>query len=68
MTRFLPALLALLVLPALAHAHAVGVVAKLAGGRVTIEAFFDDDEPAADAKVTVHDTTNALIAYAKSKL
>jgi len=66
MTRLLPALLALLLLPALAHAHAVGLVAKLAGGRVTVEAFFDDDEPAADASVTVHDEANAPVAQGKT--
>ena len=66
MTRFLPALMTLLALPALAHAHAVGVVAKLAGERVTIEAFFDDDEPAADAHVTVHDAANTLVAAGKT--
>ncbi len=66
MTRLLPALLTLLAFPALAHAHAVGVTATLAGERVTIEAFFDDDEPAADAKVTVHDAANVLIAAGKT--
>ena len=62
MKRLLMTLLTLLALPALAHAHAVGVAAKLVGGGVRIEAFFDDDEPAADAKVTVRDAANNLIA------
>ena len=66
MTRPPLALLALLTLPAYAHAHAVAVEAKLAGDRVAIAAFFDDDEPAADAKVTVHDDGNGLVAEGKT--
>ena len=62
MPRFLPALVALLALPALAPAHAVGVEAKLAGDTVRIDAFFDDDTPAGGAKVTVRDGTGALVA------
>ena len=62
MTRLPSTLLALLALPAFAHAHAVGVTAKLAGGGVRIEAFFDDDEPAAGANVTVRDAANSLVA------
>ena len=62
MTRLPSTLLALLALPAFAHAHAVGVTAKLAGGGVRIEAFFDDDEPAADAKVSVRDAENSPVA------
>lgn len=66
MPRFLPALVALLALPALAPAHAVGVEAKLVGDAVRIEAFFDDDTPAEGAKVAVHDGANALIAEGKT--
>ncbi len=62
MTRLVWILLTLLALPALAHAHAVGVTAKLVGASVRIEAFFDDDEPAADAKVTVRDAAGSLVA------
>ena len=62
MTRYLPALLAALALPAFAQAHAVGVEAKLVGEAVRIEAFFDDDTPADGAKVTVRDGANALVA------
>lgn len=62
MPRFLPALVALLALPALAPAHAVGVEAKLVGDTIRIEAFFDDDTPAQGAKVVVHDGANALVA------
>jgi hypothetical protein len=36
-----------------AAAHGVGVQATLAGGTVRVEGFFDDDTPAAAAKVTV---------------
>ena len=62
MTRLVTTLLALLALPAFAHAHAVGVTAKLVSGSVRVEAFFDDDEPAADAKVTVRDAAGSLVA------
>jgi len=66
MTRFRPALLALLALPAFAQAHGVGVEAKLAGGVVRIEAFFDDDTPAADAAVTVRDAADAVVAAGRT--
>ncbi len=62
MTRLLSTLLAILALPAFADAHAVGVTARLASGDVRLEAFFDDDEPAAGAKVTVRDAADALVA------
>ena len=36
-----------------ASAHGIGVEAKLKGDRVAVEAFFDDDTPAADSKMVV---------------
>ena len=60
--RFLLPLLLLLVLPLAASAHAVGIEAKLKGGTVSVEAFYDDDSPAADAKITVEDESKKLIA------
>ena len=62
MPRVLMSLVALLALPLFAHAHAVGVTAKLVGGDVRVEAFFDDDDPAAGARVTVRDSTDAVVA------
>lgn len=62
MTRFLPALVVVLVLPAAAAAHGLGVEAKLKAGTLSVEAYFDDDTPAADAKVTVEDESKAVVA------
>lgn len=53
LTVLAPALGLVLVSPAGAAAHALGVEARLAGGRVTVEAFFDDNTPAVGAKVAV---------------
>jgi hypothetical protein len=52
-TRSLLGVGLLLLAPAAASAHAVGVEAKLRGTRVAVEAYFDDDTPAADATVKV---------------
>lgn len=51
-----------LVIPAVADAHALGAEAKLKDGRVTVEAFYDDDTPAADAKVVVTDPDGKVVA------
>jgi hypothetical protein len=40
-------------LPSAARAHALGAEAKLKDGRVTVEAFYDDDTPAKGARVAV---------------
>lgn len=42
---------AILLTPTLAHAHALGVQAKLKDGKVKVEVYYDDDSPAAKAKV-----------------
>ncbi len=52
-SRMLVATVFLLVLPSAAFAHGIGVEAKLKGDRVAVEAFFDDDTPAADSKMVV---------------
>src|SRR5262245_9992573 len=36
-----------------AFAHRLHVVAKVTGGQIRVEAFYDDDSPAQEAKVTV---------------
>jgi hypothetical protein len=43
----------MLALPGAVWAHAIGAEAKLKGGRVHLEAYYDDDTAADDAKVTV---------------
>jgi nickel transport protein len=55
-----------LVIPAVAHAHALGAEAKLKDGKVTVEAFYDDDTPATDAKVVVTDSDGKLVAEGKT--
>src|SRR5262245_52630816 len=45
-----------------AAAHALGAECKLAGDRVHVEAFFDDDTPAPDARVRVADGQKSLVA------
>jgi len=56
----------LLVLPSAALAHGIGVEAKLKGDRVAVEAFFDDDTPAADAKVAVTAEDGKVVAEGKA--
>lgn len=65
-SRLLFATVFLLVLPSAALAHGIGVEAKLKGDRVTVEAFFDDDTPAADAKVAVISEDGKVIAEGKA--
>lgn len=45
-----------------AHAHALYIECKLRGDNVRVEAYFDDDTPAADAKIVVQDKSGAEIA------
>jgi hypothetical protein len=52
--------------PAVAEAHALGAEAKLKDGTVTVEAFYDDDTPAADAKVVVTDADGKVAAEGKT--
>jgi hypothetical protein len=51
-TRFV-AVAVLVALPPAASAHAIGAEAKLKGGRVHLEAYYDDDTVADDARVKV---------------
>lgn len=45
-----------------ASAHNLGAECKLRDGRIELEAYFDDDTPARNAKVTIKDQSNRLIA------
>lgn len=66
MRRLLPALVLFLADPQWASAHAVGIEVKLKGTTVAVEAYYDDDTPAADAKVTVEDSAKGVIAEGKT--
>lgn len=52
--------------PALAAAHGIGVEAKLKGDRVHVEAYFDDDTPAAEAKVAVTGEDGKAVAEGRT--
>ena len=49
-------------MPARAFAHALGVECKLKDGKVLVEAFYDDDTPAAKAKVEVVNAKDEVIS------
>ena len=49
-------------MPARVFAHAVGVECKFKDGKVLVEAFYDDDTPAAKAKVEVVNAKDEIIA------
>lgn len=49
-----------------AGAHALGVECKLKGTKITVEAFFDDDTPARDAKVTVADAKKQTVSTGRT--
>ena len=55
-----------LTVPAMAHAHAIGAEAKLAAGRVELEAYYDDDTPGADAAVTVTGPGGKVVAEGRT--
>jgi hypothetical protein len=59
---FLPVLAAILLLPASALAHAIGVTCTIRGDKVEVEAFYDDDMPAHKAKVQVVNAKEEVIA------
>src|SRR5262245_24482939 len=64
MRRAVP-LLAILVTFAVAQpasAHALGAEAKLKGDRVEVEAYYSDNTPARDARVTVQDAAEKTVA------
>jgi nickel transport protein len=52
--------------PSTVSAHGIGVEARLKGDRVAVEAFFDDDTPAADAEVAVTTENGAVVAEGKA--
>jgi hypothetical protein len=60
------ALMVLLGTPRIASAHALRVDCHLRGGEVLIEAYFDDDTPAGEAKVRVFDDKGSLIAEGRT--
>jgi nickel transport protein len=52
--------------PAAADAHAVGAEPKLVDGRLQVDAFYDDDSPAEDAKISVTDAAGNVVAEGKT--
>lgn len=68
MTRLLATVFLLVACPLSASAHGIGVEARLKGDRVLIEAFFDDDTPAADAKVAVTDDSGRQLTDGRTDL
>lgn len=59
-------LAAVLLNPPSAWAHALGAECSLRGGKVHVEAFYDDDTPAQFALVEVRDDAKKLIAKGKT--
>ena len=57
---------ALLLAAVTVFAHGIGVEAKLKGKVVQVEAYFDDDTPAADAAVTVTEESGRVVAEGKT--
>lgn len=55
-----------LLAPATARSHGIGVEAKIQGDRVLVEAYFDDSSPAADAPVRVFSATGQVTAEGKT--
>jgi hypothetical protein len=49
-----------------AAAHALGAECRLRGNKVEVEAYFDDDTPAQNAKVTVTDSHKQIIAEGRT--
>ncbi len=49
-----------------AAAHALGAECRLQGGRVELEAYYDDDTPARAAKVRVEDGARRVVAEGKT--
>lgn len=60
------ALLGLLMLAVPVAAHNLGAECKLVGDRVQVEAYFDDDTPARDAKITVRTTDGQSLAEGRT--
>lgn len=66
MTRFALPLAILFFLPLAASAHAIGVDARIFEDKVRVEAYFDDDTPARDAKVEVLDGDKVVVAEGRT--
>ena len=66
MTRFVLPLAILFFLPLAASAHAIGVDARIVEDKVRVEAYFDDDTPARDAKVEVLDGEKVVVAEGRT--
>lgn len=66
MRSSLNALLILMLAASSASAHNLGAECKLRGDRVELEAYFDDDTPARNARVMVKDASDRLIAEGKT--
>lgn len=49
-----------------AFAHALGAECKLRGDRVEVEAYYDDDTPARNARVTVQDAAKKNVAEGRT--
>lgn len=62
MRQFFLAGLILTLVPAVAQAHALGIDCKLRDGKVKVEAFYDDDSPAQNAKVQVVNAKEEVVA------
>ena len=66
MYRYFAVVVVCLGFASVSQAHAVGIDVKLLDGKVTIEAYYDDDTPAPDAKVSVFDAANVRISEGKT--
>lgn len=64
--RWRAAAVLVLLLPAVAAAHAIGLDVKPAGETVRVEAYYDDDTPARGAKVWVEDESKAVIVEGRT--
>ncbi len=48
------------------EAHSLGAEVRISGSRTTVEVYYDDDAPAVDAKVVIHDDQNRKIAEGRT--
>lgn len=56
------AVVAFLAVPGVASAHGLGAEARLKDGRVVVAGYFDDDTPAANARVWAEDASQTKVA------
>ena len=64
--RFLFVVLLLFLAPGFLQAHGLGATWKVSGDKLLIEAYFDDDSEAQDAKVQLLDKQEKVVAQAKT--